>query len=172
MLSIPVEVSLVLKMEESRSWSCSILLGISPNPGMSLAYNIDAHCVEILLRNVKKLLNEAKKKIENHRLHREGVYPSPKNVKLKWSAKRPKTIRQPLACFLRLHKEILDERIELMFACWEIVTQGHHFRSAQHTWYQAIREYHQIQECHWLITLIGNLHTALKFCWKKLLSEA
>ena len=51
MLSIPVAVSLVLKMEESRSWSCSILLGISPNPGMSLAYNIDwkpAHCVDIL----------------------------------------------------------------------------------------------------------------------------
>jgi hypothetical protein len=30
---------------------------------------------------------------------------------------------------------------------------------AQYYW-----EYHQIQECHWLITLIGNLHTALKFC--------
>ena len=75
MLTIPVAVSLVLKMEEkSRSLSCSILLGISPNPGISPAYNIDwkpAHCVEILLK--KKLLSKATKNIENHLLHCEGV---------------------------------------------------------------------------------------------------
>ena len=72
MLSIPVAVSLVLKMEEkSRSRSCSILLGISPNPGMSLAFNIDwkpAHCVEILLKETAERSITLKTIV----LHRKG----------------------------------------------------------------------------------------------------
>ena len=43
----------------------------------------------------------------------------------------------------------------LWFSKWKKVE----VEVAQYYW-----EYHQIQECHWLITLIGN--TALKFCWE------
>ena len=49
----------------------------------------------------------------------------------------------------------VDQLPCLWFSKWKKVE----VEVAQYYW-----EYHQIQECHWLITLIGNLHTLLKFC--------